>query len=346
LGFVLTSAGIRILRVGTKGGIDRGGLEAAMNHAILALRIVALVAVIVPVGQLEIFLEGFHVAVLQEVTRLLPSEDVVGGTAPGRALEIEVSLEELEEQRGEVELPAFLGVLQDLLEERRGLVAMQELFLVRRLLIGIAGREHHALNFKFHHLVEELADVGRIGAGEKRGVGRHTEAALDRFLDRLDCGVVGAIAADRGVVLFLQAVHVHGEREVLGGLEKVELTLEEQGVRAKINILFALHEAGHDLVDFIMDQRFATRDADHRCAAFLHRVEALLGCQAFVENVGGILDLTATGAGEIAAEKRLQHEDERITLAALELLGDDVGSNCPRLRDRNHSFGLVKLMTL
>src|ERR1700677_2847954 len=78
-----------------EGGVDGGGLESAMDHAILALGVVALVAVVVPVGQLEIFLEGLHVAVLEEVTGLLPAEDVVGRAAPRGAFEIEVALEEL-----------------------------------------------------------------------------------------------------------------------------------------------------------------------------------------------------------------------------------------------------------
>ena len=42
--------------------------------------------------------------------------DVYKRQAPGRALEIEVALEELEEQRREVELPGLLGILEDLLK--------------------------------------------------------------------------------------------------------------------------------------------------------------------------------------------------------------------------------------
>jgi hypothetical protein len=147
-------------------------------------------------------------------------------------------------------------------------------------------------------------------------------------------------------VIFLEAVHVNGKREIFGRLEEVEFALEEKRVGAKINILFAFHEAGHDLVDLIVDERLAARDADHGRAAFLDGVEALLRGQALIENVVGILDLAATGAGKIAAEERFEHQHEGVTLAPPELLGDDVRCNRPRLRDRNHSFGLVKLMTL
>src|ERR1700691_1803914 len=142
-----------------------------MDHAILALGVVALVAVIVPIGEFEIFLEGFHIAVLEEVARLLPAEDVVGRAAPGSAREIEVALKELKEQRREVELPTFPGVLKDLLEEGLRLVAMEEVFLVGCFLVGVTGREHHALNAEGYHLVEELADMSRIGAVEEGRIG-------------------------------------------------------------------------------------------------------------------------------------------------------------------------------
>ncbi len=211
---------------GTEGRIDRRGLETAMDHAVLALGIVALVAVVVPVGQLHVFLERLHVAVLEEVARLLPAEDVVGGAAPRGALEIEIALEELEEEGREVELPALLRVLEDLLEEVLAVVAVEELVLVRRLLVDVAGGEHHALDAEVHRGVEEVTDMLRIDAGEEGRVGRHAKAALHRLLDRLDGGVVGAVAADRHVVLFLQAVEVDGEGEVLGGLEEIELAFK------------------------------------------------------------------------------------------------------------------------
>src|SRR5260221_10347695 len=101
-----------------------------MDHAILALGVVALVAVIVPVGQFEILLESTHVAVLEQVTGLLPTEDIVGRTAPRGAGEVEIALKELQEERRQVEAPRFLRVLEDLLEEGLGLVAVEEFFLV------------------------------------------------------------------------------------------------------------------------------------------------------------------------------------------------------------------------
>ena len=54
---------------------------------------------------------------------------------------------------------------------------------------------------------------------------------------------------------------------------------------------------------------------DHRRAAFVDRVEALLhGDRRWLKIAIGIVDLAAAGAGEIAAEQRLQHQHERIAL--------------------------------
>ena len=52
-------------------------------------------------------------------------------------------------------------------------------------------------------------------------------------------------------------------------------------------------------------------------AALIDRAEALLGREVLLQNVGRILDLAAAGAGQVAAEQRLQHQHQRVALAAL-----------------------------
>jgi hypothetical protein len=56
---------------------------------------------------------------------------------------------------------------------------------------------------------------------------------------------------------------------------------------------------------------------------------------AFVQDLVRIVDLAATGAGEIAAEQRLQHQHERIALAALDMLLDDVAADPGDLKKRD-----------
>ena len=45
----------------------------------------------------------------------------------------------------------------------------------------------------------------------------------------------------------------------------------------------------------------------------------------------GIIDLATTRASQIAPEQRLQHQDERVALAASEMLPDDVGADSSNL---------------
>ena len=78
-------------------------------------------------------------------------------------------------------------------------------------------------------------------------------------------------------------------------------------------------------------QRLAAGDGDHGRAALVDRAEALLGREVLLEHVRGILDLAAAGAGQVAAEQRLQHQHERVALAPLEALLQDVRRDRPHL---------------
>ena len=89
-----------------------------------------------------------------------------------------------------------------------------------------------------------------------------------------------------------------------------------------------------------MHQRLAAGNAHDRRAAFIDRAETLLGSQVLLQDVRRILNLAAAGAGEIAAKQRLEHQHERILLAALELLADDVRRDRPHLRYRSRNAHL------
>jgi hypothetical protein len=84
-----------------------------------------------------------------------------------------------------------------------------------------------------------------------------------------------------------------------------------------------------------MHQGLAPGDADHGSAAFIHGLETLFRRKVLFQDVGRVLDLSTASAGKIAAEERLQHEDERVLLASGELLPQDISSHCPHLRNGN-----------
>ena len=206
----------------------------------------------------------------------------------------------------------------------------EEVLLVRGLGIAVPGRKHHPLHPEGHHLVEELPRPQRRGAVEEGGVGGHPEAAPQGLLDPVHRLVEDAVAAHRLVVLLAQAVHVHAEGQVLGRSEEIELLLEKDGIRAEVDVLPTLDQLDDQLVDVGVHQRLAARNAHDGRAALLHGLETLIDGQVLFEDLRGVLDLAAAGAREVAPEERLEHENERISLATPELLLDDVA------RDRGH----------
>ena len=95
------------------------------------------------------------------------------------------------------------------------------MFLVRCLVIGVAGGKHHAFDAQLHHFVEKSADALGVGAVEQCRVCGDAEALLNRFANALDGQLIAALAANREIVVFFLPVHVHRERQILAGLEKM-----------------------------------------------------------------------------------------------------------------------------
>src|SRR3984957_6740129 len=82
---------------GAKHIVDRGRLITAADHAVSAFWIAGSCAVIFPLRLRDQLLEGGSVAILQQVTGLLPAEDVVSGIAPGCAFVVPLAHQEREE---------------------------------------------------------------------------------------------------------------------------------------------------------------------------------------------------------------------------------------------------------
>src|SRR5690606_28345895 len=100
-------------------------------------------------------------------------------------------------------------------------------------------------------------------------------------------------------------------------------------------------DAADDLRHLLVNQRLAARDRHHRRSALVDGAQRVLDAHALLQRVGGIVDLAATRAGEVALEQRLEHQDQRIALHALQLLLEDVARYPVRLYEWNaHSFSL------
>ena len=86
-----------------------------------------------------------------------------------------------------------------------------------------------------------------------------------------------------------------------------------------------------DLLDLSMQQRLAAGHDDHRRAALVGGGSALIDRQAGIQDLVGIVDLAAAGAGEVAAEQRLQHQNQRITLAPGQTLAQEIKADAKGL---------------
>ena len=85
-----------------------------MGHAIVAAGVAA-PAVLGLVGGLDELLVRLGVTVGQQVARPLPAEDRVGGHAPGGALELDLSFQEVKEKWAVVKPPVFALAREGLL---------------------------------------------------------------------------------------------------------------------------------------------------------------------------------------------------------------------------------------
>ena len=84
--------------------------------------------------------------------------------------------------------------------------------------------------------------------------------------------------------------------------------------------------------DFWIDERFPAADAHDRGAAFVHGVEALVRGEHFGHVVGILADPPAAGTVQIALEKRLEHQNERVFLHSPQALRENVTGH--RRRER------------
>ena len=116
-------------------------------------------------------------------------------------------------------------------EEFLRLTPIEEMLLVRRPLVSVAGRNRHA-DAQFRGPIEESGDIlGRM-AVENRRIDVDLKTGRFGGFDRGDRDVVDAILRHRLVVVFLQAVEMNAEEKVGRWLEQMQLLLEQQRVRA------------------------------------------------------------------------------------------------------------------
>lgn len=108
-----------------------------------------------------------------------------------------IASQEVQEERRLREAPFLaLAETEDVTEELLGLLAVQEVLLIRRALIGVARSRHDAINAKRHDLIEEPCHALGLGAVEQGAVDGNAEAALLRLTDSGNGTLVDAFLTD------------------------------------------------------------------------------------------------------------------------------------------------------
>src|ERR1051326_4157524 len=203
---------------------DGSGFIAAVNHAIGAFGVVA-GSVGIPVRLLQELAKGFRITLAEQVARTLPAEHGPGRIAPGRAMVLLVAGQEVEKQSGLAERPSFAAAAatEDVAEQLFGLLAVQEMFLIRRPLVGVARRNGDGVDSEAPRLVEERSHLRGNHVVETRAIDVDAEAASLGGANRGDGAIVDAGLAHRPVVHLLVAVEMDRPHEERTRLILVEL---------------------------------------------------------------------------------------------------------------------------
>src|SRR5208283_4364113 len=103
-----------------------------------------------------------------QIARLLPAENVARRHTPRRAVEFLVAGKEVEEHGGMRQVPFFaFAEGKDCAEQLLGLAPIEEVLLIRRSLIGVAGRDRDADTELFSE-IEKCRDIlGRMAVEDR-----------------------------------------------------------------------------------------------------------------------------------------------------------------------------------
>src|SRR5438094_7237523 len=123
----------------SEGIIHRRRFIPAVHHAIRAMRIARLRPIVGPLGFANQLVESFCVAILKQITRLLPAENVIGRHPPGRAGIMPLAQQEFEKPRRTIQTPIGLAIRKNRAEQPTRARQPQKMLLVGRLLVRISG---------------------------------------------------------------------------------------------------------------------------------------------------------------------------------------------------------------
>src|SRR5439155_12907077 len=123
-----------------------------------------------------------------------------------------------------------------------------------------------------------------------------------------------------------------------GGNQAEDLLIQEEAVRAQVDVALLPDDLGDELRQLRIDRRLAAADRDDGRLRDLDGLEALLQRQAIGKLPGVPLD-GAAQAGQVAGVERLEHQHEWIALVAGEGIDDLVLDRARRdVQRKPHRF--------
>src|SRR5439155_12763448 len=143
------------------------------------------------------------------------------------------------------------------------------------------------------------------------------------------------------VVDLAHAVEVDDEGQPRVRFEDREELLELERVRAELDVLLHLEHSRDDVLDPLVHERLAAADRDDWSRALNAGVHALLHREPRLVRLV-LADLPAADAGDIAGQRRLEHQDERKTRAGALLLGDIAADLDRRTQWKFHAASLSR----
>ena len=131
------------------------------------------------------------------------------------------------------------------------------------------------------------------------------------------------------------AVEVNRKREVGGGAILVDVFGQQQRIGAQIDEFLARNDCGDDFGHFLVNEWLTAGNGHDGRAAFVNGIECVRDTHPLLQDLLWIVDLAAAGAGEVALEKRLQHEDQRIAFLAAQLTAGKIPPDAVHLKKWN-----------
>jgi hypothetical protein len=102
---------------------------------------------------------------------------------------------------------------------------------------------------------------------------------------------------------------------------------DEHSVGAQINVLAFLKDVTHEPTDLRIDHRLSAANAHDWRAAFIDRGQTFLDTQFFFNGLRIFPNSAASRAGQVASVQWLEHENERKSLFASQLLLGDISGH-------------------